>query len=58
MSRHSLFMSSAQGSIGSYPSQHSDTDVSIEEEKTMKVEVEKEAALEKLRKAEVCEKRD
>jgi len=41
-----------QGSIGSYPSQHSDTDVSIEEEKTMKVEVEKEAALEKLRKAE------
>lgn len=41
-----------QGSIGSYPSQHSDTDASYDEEKTLKVEVEKEAAMEKLRKAE------
>lgn len=41
-----------RGSVSSYPSQHSDTDVSYEEDKSSKVESEKEAALEKLRKAE------
>jgi len=41
-----------RGSLSSYPSQHSDTDISLDDEKSMKVEAEKEAALEKLRKAE------